>query len=586
MSFRVSKSEWRSIEAEKDQNAQNMECIPENEGDEVQESRLQSLVSLLTSSPYDVFLMLNEHIESVDWDSKAETLAKPIGNFLTMLFFVTRLLQDNLIQPNIHNIGKKHDSFDLSKSKILQDVEFWSHTATTEISDRHLDWYWELLGFMNILLQFSCCILLLANMLISYKFLHARYQVYSLFYCQSRPRSKNVTKRSLNDLGYRSLHDISRGSLWYMVKAMFWHKKIKGPEQPLGKCYYDLRKWAPGKFCAALFSTFSPICLIFLTVMDVSFFAALPVLAHQYISFLLIYERYEDRLDDEACLSEANHAEIYEKIIKPKSAVKTQDAMVDATPYGGRSAVFFPSFTTTRSHIFQTHTVLGDVITERYNPATDVFEDVETTNVARNYVSRDSIHLQDRTPREKVINGASVRPMFWSRQPSPSKNGTPSKFLHNKASPTSAPLTPNLKPLNGADVSMMNNTFGMMNRTGSTNHDMCISRSINNSRIRRNSTSPIKPVGYMSAAGLRNIHRPVMEGDTSISFSIDGTHTELPFEEVVRRGRRTHIDSRFTRDAPVGRSSAASSRHSSISPIKGGNHSFRGDVSDTRPPFR
>ncbi|SCU78598.1 LAFA_0A07448g1_1 [Lachancea sp. 'fantastica'] len=585
MSFRLSKSQWRSIEGENDEIKPEFEETAGEGDEEIKESRLQSLISLLASSPYDIFLQINEQIESVDWDSKAERGAKRTGNLLTASFFVTRLLQDNLIKPNIHNIGKKHDSFDLSKSQALRNLELWSQSAAMGLADSHLEWYWEFLRWLKILLRASWAFLLLLNLIISYKFLLARYQTYSMFYCQRRPRSKNVTIRSLNDLGYRSAEDISRSSLWQMIKAVFPRKHAK-KEQSLGKFYYELRKWRPGKFCAALFSTFSPVCLIFLTMTEVSFISLLPLLAHQYLSFLIIYERYEGRLDDEACLTEASHAEINEKIIKPKSSVKTQDAMVDATPYGGRSAVFFPSFTTTRSHIFRTHTVTGDLITERYNPATEVFEDIEPADFAKNYVSREAINMQDRTPRQKAINGAAVRPVFWSRQPSPGKNVTPSRYMYSKASPASAPLTPNLKPLNGADFSTMNNASGHMNKSGSTHYDLSASRLNNNSRLRRNSTSPIKPVGYMNATGLRGIHRPVIEGDSSVSFSMDGIQADLPFEDVVRRGRRTHIDNRFSRDSPTGRSSAASSRRSSISPLKSAGNTFRGDTSDSRPPFR
>ncbi|SCV05080.1 LANO_0G18030g1_1 [Lachancea nothofagi CBS 11611] len=587
MSFRVSKFESCPIEGSEDHNMSAIDIVPEDEKEEVNESRWRRLVSLLTSSPFDLFLMINEHFESVDWDSKATSVARPTGNVLTMALYVTRLCQDNLIKPNVHNIGKKHDAFDLSKSKALKDFEFWSQIPKAGIAITHLDWYWELLRVLKIFLRASLIGLVIMNLFVTYKFLLGRYQTYSLFYCKSRPRSKNVIKRSLSDLSIRYMEDVSRSSLWAMITFIFLRKRANTERQFQGKTYYQLQKWTPGKFYAALFSTFSPICFIFLMATDVTFKTAIPVLIHQYLSFLVIFERYESRLDDEACLSMANQAEIHEKVIKPKTAIRTQDAMVDATQHGGRSAVFFPSFTTTRSHIFQTHTLTGDVVTERYNPATEFFEDVENSGFTKNYVNHDSNYMLGGTPRDKAINGASIRPMFWSRQPSPNKIGTPPKFMPNGASPSSAPLTPNLKPLYGThnDVSIIN-TSGLMNRGDSANRDIQLPRNNNYSRLRRNSASPIKSVGYMGTTGMRNSRKPLVGGDSSISFSMEVPNVDIPFEEVAQRGRRTYHEGNLSRDVPASRSSALSSRHSSVSPFKGSNLSYRRDSGDSRPPFR
>ncbi|SCU89935.1 LADA_0F00672g1_1 [Lachancea dasiensis] len=584
MSFRLSRIQSYPIEGGEDHGLSVADAHEEveEEGPELKESRWQQLLTLLTSSPYDIFLSINESIESIDWDSKATTIAKPAGDCLTLALYVTRLLQDNLIKPNNHNIGKKHDSFDLSRSQVLQDFEFWSQIPKGGISATRMNWYWESLRFLKVFLQISVGILLVVNLLVAYKFLSGKYQIYSLFYCHSRPRSNNVTKRSFGDLSLRFADDISKGSIWEMAKYLFSRKQIR-TEKTSGQSYYQLKKWTPGKFYAALFSRFSPVCFVFLLTMDVSFKTALPLVLNQYLSYLVVFGRYEDRLDDEACLAAANLAEINEKIIKPKTAVKTQDAMVDATQYGGRSALFFPSFTTTRSHLFQTHTVTGDTVTERFNPANQTFEDVVYSNETNNYVNHDPQYMANETPRQKAINGASVRPFFWSRQPSPTKIATPPKFMHNGASPTSAPLTPNLRPSYGEkNDTSARNASGIVNRTSSINRDYNVSRLDNFSRLRRNSASPIKSVGYLGVPGTRSIHRPIIGGDSSISFSMDGPNTDIPFEEVFQRGRRSYLP----RDGPPSRSSAISSRNSSISPSKGNNQSFRRDSIDSRPPFR
>lgn len=591
MTFRLSRFEVPLIEGSEVKGSFE-DTLPDNEqfGEMTSrsESRFKKMISLITSSPYDTFLMINEHFESVDWDSKARVVAKPTGNILTALLFIARLLQDNLIKPNLRKIGKKHDGFDLSKSEVLRNLGNLSQVPTSRSSTQHLDWYWELLAYLNIALKTSVGLLVLVNLLITYKFLLSRYQTYSLFYCKARPKSTNVTKRSLNDLQYRYVEDISRSSLWSMINYTIFRKKVKEENHMKERYYYQLKKWAPGKFNAALFSSFSPICVAFLLVTDVSFKTALAVIVHQYFSFLVLFDRYEDRLDDEACLAKANFEEINEKIIKPKTSVKTQDAMVDATGYDGGSTVFFPSFTTTRSHLFQTHAVTGDVVRERYNSTTKTFEDIETEGAARNYVCQAQVEGQRRTPRCNNMQGASVRPQFFSRQPSPSKIGTPSHFLSRGNSSSSAPSTPVLRPLPASQNGQIAlNSISGLNRGNSLNRDASYLSANNTlSRLKRNSVSPTKSGGYRSIAGLRAFYRPTINADSSISMSMDMPSNEIPFEEVARRGRR-HLDGASNyREAPASRSSAVSSRHSSISPSKHHSSYRRRDSLESRPPFR
>lgn len=80
-------------------------------------SWLESISSFFTTSPSDWHIILNERIETIDWDAKAKTLAQPAGNLLTFVFYVVRLLQDNLIKPNLHKISSKQDAFDLSSQR-------------------------------------------------------------------------------------------------------------------------------------------------------------------------------------------------------------------------------------------------------------------------------------------------------------------------------------------------------------------------------------------------------------------------------------------------------------------------------------
>ncbi|CUS20879.1 LAQU0S02e00452g1_1 [Lachancea quebecensis] len=592
MTFRLSRFESPLIEDDGENCASLLGYSPENElytdVDENHESWFRRFLSFITSSPYDMFLIINEHVESIDWDSKASTIAGPLGNFFTCSLYTARLLQDSLIKPNHQKLGKKRDSFDLSRSEVLRKFEYLSQVPKNSVVVNHLNWYWNFLTFLNVALRMSVGLLVLLNLFVAYKFLMGRFQVYSLFYTKTRPRSKNVIERPLSDLGFKSFEEVTNSSLWTMIRYMFVRKRSVTKDLSNGKRYYQLRKWTPGKFYTALFSTFSPISVIFLLVTEVSFKTALAVFGHQYILFLVLFKRYESRLDDEACLAKAHFEEINEKVIKPRTTIKTQDAMVDATTYGG-GAAFFPSFTTTRSHIFQTHAVTGDIITERYNPETRNFEDVEDCGRAKNYISQGQgvSQSQQVVSRSKAINGATARPQFFSRQPSPNKVGTPSNMLGHRTSPFSAPTTPTLKPVNGIQngLSFYRNSPDPSKVNSLIRDTSHLSRNNTLSRLRRNSVSPTKSGGYCSAAGMRSVHKSNFGADSSISYSVEAPSYEAQFEEVARRGRHP-FESAVSRDLPAGRSSALSSRHSSVSPLKG-NSSFAGRESkDSRPPFR
>lgn len=76
------------------------------------------------TSPLDLQLVINEKLEMIDWDVHAKSLAKPLGNFLTVCFFAMRLLQDNLIKPNYYKLNVKSDAFDLSKSNKLKEFDY------------------------------------------------------------------------------------------------------------------------------------------------------------------------------------------------------------------------------------------------------------------------------------------------------------------------------------------------------------------------------------------------------------------------------------------------------------------------------
>ena len=153
MSFRMSRFESLPIEGESVHDMINEEeqktQLPVNAEHKI--GWFRYITSLVTSSPYDIYLTLNEHIELIDWDSKALSIAWPTGNILTLLFFGIRFLQDNVIKPNYYKINRNTDGFDFSKSQLLKQHEYFSkfQSAASDGSFQTEDWYFHTLRYLE-----------------------------------------------------------------------------------------------------------------------------------------------------------------------------------------------------------------------------------------------------------------------------------------------------------------------------------------------------------------------------------------------------------------------------------------------------
>ncbi|BAO38845.1 uncharacterized membrane protein YDL089W [Kluyveromyces marxianus] len=462
-------------------------------------------LSSMFALPYDWYLSINEDIAVIDWDKKSNTLAWPLGNMLTCVFFAIRLLQDNVISPNIHKLNHSDDAFDFSKSKNLQKYDYFQQYLGTNAAGDSL--YYRMLRVLHRIFGFLTYFLLVINLGITYKFLFSYYQTYSIFYWKTIPKSKNVTKKSLHDLNHTYVEDAKRDSLWGMIKYLIFNKNDTA-EISKKEHYFELRKWAPSKFLTSLFVSFSPIAYCFLWMTDVTFKTLIPLLVHQYVLWFIVLERYEQKLKDEQILSMSNLAELNSKVIQPKMNVLKQDAMVDATPYNDNLVFFYPAYTTTRSRVFATHSLGGKLIKEKYNFRTNSFEDTEPRRT-ENFVRF--------SHQQSLLNGQYARdPYHHSRQPSPRLS--PSRYSNAYGGNTpSAPSTPLLAP--SQPLHFDHSTMANASRNQNTNMMF---------NSRRNSHSPMRPQFS------NKLHRYADETGYSVS--------DYPDESNLR-GRQSYIDS-------------------------------------------
>ncbi|EDO18476.1 hypothetical protein Kpol_1032p72 [Vanderwaltozyma polyspora DSM 70294] len=345
----------------------------------------------------DLQMHLGEHLMAIDWDMKCKSIAEPVGNCLTALFYIIRLLQDTLLS-NYKDVYVSTEAFDLSKSTTLQEfpflIRFVEVSKTKNLQNAKYIKKKTFMFYFDKLLLFLMILILSTNAYISWTFIWRNFKTYSLLYVVDRPNSKNVTKCSRTDLDQSYMENVSYGSYWTMLSYYirnFRKKddledeittvKQKTPNVNEKDYYYQLKKWSPSKFLTSLFCSFSPTCLVFLILSDVSFTTSIAVILHQFIFKYVVFEGYESRINDESIIHSAMISEINQKFVEPRLSKKVQDAKIDATPEGKvYRTEFFPSLTNCKSNLFNRHDLKGRSITESYNDRIKEFEIVTNTN--------------------------------------------------------------------------------------------------------------------------------------------------------------------------------------------------------------
>lgn len=436
MLFQWSKNKRGDVDKEKNNNIpQNQPPLHQTSNDVVIEGEEEDafidldnmngfkwIFHVLTMPPSDLLLYYNEKLELIDWDNKSKTLAQPLGHSLTLLTFLMRFLQDDLIKPNYMNIYDNYrleTMFDFTKSDTLrkynllpQEVDLNSSFNDIGSSDgkfyikmknykTNTNWYYTTLKFLDYLFYSLLLCLLISNFIVSYRFLFGYYKYYSLFYTlKTSNETPDISKKSLDSLNEEDDETLSHSSLFTMIEHFIFKKKSKDEDdKSYAKSlndkdyYFEVKKWIPSKFITNLFMTFSPMCLAFLFLSNVSFSTIFAIVIHQSI-FQIILNNYHNRIVDENILFSATFEEYYMKVIKPIYSKKNQDVMIDATPQGHGFVEFYPSSSSKNNHIFTSHTLTGDTLREKYNTEKQEFEELGKEETGHNIIVREPTQLQ------------------------------------------------------------------------------------------------------------------------------------------------------------------------------------------------
>lgn len=350
---------------------------------------------------HDRHLMLHESLEIIDWEENGEKYGKRIGySFLTMLFAI-RFLQDNLINSFYYKIirAQKSELFNFDKSDTFKNIDMGlssqytfgnierdksgnSHSKDTILG--------SLIGKIYYLCILMEVLLIVINVIISYQFLEGYYKKYELFYTKCRPNSNSIIKKKKGDLQRTFLEDSVNLPIWKILyQGLFKRKEIKKKKSEnyfsmeSEDTYYELRKWVPGRLITSLFTSFPPTSTLFLVVNEyVSFLTIFWLIINAYIINIVIEDKFQNRIRDEAVISQELLNELN---VKSDPVKQTQDVKLDTYSYpGGGYVEFIPSNTAPQVKYFKTHDLDGNLNISRYNDETDEFDEVlnqaKTTN--------------------------------------------------------------------------------------------------------------------------------------------------------------------------------------------------------------
>lgn len=433
MSYRVSKDRYIPLNASREDDDLLDDNVDKNT------SWIRRTLLILTTGPSDWHILLNEWIQTIDWNAKARSNAQPLGHSLTFLLYIIRLLQDNLIRPESYKIASNQDAFDLSRSGKLKEYEYLNRYSVNRQTNSTASFYGSFLGGVSRLFNLLTIGLLIVNLGLTYQFFWGHFRSYSLFNAKERPVSKHVTKRSLKNLNDEYLENIYNGSLWSMLKYMFRGSLAADEKTDVDEIYYSLEKWVPSKFTAHFFASFCPTAVFFLLMCDISFITAIPVVLHQIIMHYIVIDRYEERLVDETVLQQALMADYETKVVKPYTNKKTQDVQVDATT-GEGYVHFWPAVSSSRSPIFKTHSVMGDTILEKFNSRTREFEDVVGAGKSHNVIM-ETPHFYPTCAYHNAMECRSSR-RYQRDKSGPGRTGASSGFYSPHVSTASGMSSP------------------------------------------------------------------------------------------------------------------------------------------------
>lgn len=341
-------------------------------------SYLERLLEFISLIYVDLHKSLQDRLKT---PVHGRPLAFYVGQMLMIIFYVTRLFQDIWLAQQGSRQPRYSDYFDLTRSAKLKEFDFLESYANLKVIryiNQEESWGDMISRYTKRLVSSTAILLILINILISWRLFHHCFKIYGLYYTNgiNEEDSPSLNLQSIDSIG-KNEDQLSKGPMSKFLRFLLNSRNNTNNNHNLttkedsNNEYLTLKKWVPSTHLVALMTGFSPTGVVFISMLDTSFYTLFPLIIHQYLIYYIIWRLYETRTKDEQILLSALQQEIQ---LKTYRSPLYQDAMTDTSdPYGGY-VEFFPSISTIRTPVFKTHDIRGNTISESYDSGRRCFD--------------------------------------------------------------------------------------------------------------------------------------------------------------------------------------------------------------------
>lgn len=289
--------------------------------------RRESLWSRITSAPFDLWLSLNESIESIEWDDYVYSIAIPSGTLSNLLLLFCRLAVDTSESTNKVSIG-------MSLLRGGEGGEIFASDYTRRNGSRAQTIIYVatwMFGIILLLISFT-------NALAVY----ASRKRYTLF---SRPLDKVLDTPScsiveLPNTGKQTAYEDESPSFLSLIWKALSPAESKSVVSKEMAQVWVLDVWEPSLFSLYFFCTFSPLNAFSIWFGPLSVFMELLLIPILSASFYLIATMFVVQQKDKSIINAEVLSEYDKQVVRPLVSVPKREAMVGTD---GTVTFFLPS---------------------------------------------------------------------------------------------------------------------------------------------------------------------------------------------------------------------------------------------------
>ncbi|KAK9460533.1 uncharacterized protein V1516DRAFT_676954 [Lipomyces oligophaga] len=282
-------------------------------GNRVRVVRRAPLLSRLKAYPFDLYLQLNEELETLDWDKLATTIAFPLGVSLDALLMFSRFSARALKKESDQRAVVFADPSSLRRSPLATDV--LAGQAKTGIN--FASW---LHAFFSTL-----CLCLFLTSLLNTGFVFARRKKYTLFSRAADDKKMSSYSKTDSALNLESVVASEPSTPAAKVMRAF---KLSGKSNE-DQEFWELKVWNPSPFNLNLYTTFSPLhAYLMNTTTYTTFIRNVLLCVFVSLQTYILIRLFTQFSKDKQLLYSEMFEEYEKKVVRPKTSIIRREVAV------------------------------------------------------------------------------------------------------------------------------------------------------------------------------------------------------------------------------------------------------------------